>query len=57
MSEPALWHTQVCREMGIGVSSLVDKAAGQWSRPLIPHEVFMLRIYAICLVSPHILMA
>jgi hypothetical protein len=57
MSEPALWPTQACREMGIGVSSLVDKAAGHWSRSLTPHEVFMLRIYAVCLVSPYILMA
>jgi hypothetical protein len=47
MLEKALWPTQACREMGIGVSSLVDKAAGHWSRPLTPHEVLMLRIYAI----------
>jgi len=57
MSEPALWPTQACREMGIGVSSLVHKAAGHWSRPLTPNEVLMLRIYAICLVSPYIVMA
>jgi len=36
MSESSLWPTQACREMGIGVSALVDKGAGQWSRPLTP---------------------
>jgi len=57
MSEPALWPTQACREMGIGFSALVDNVAGQWRRPLTPHEVLMLRIYAVCLVSPYVLMA
>jgi hypothetical protein len=57
MSQLALWPTQACREIGVGFSSLVDKAAGQWSRTLTPHEVLMLRIYAICLVSPYIVMA
>jgi len=57
MSEPAVWPIQACSEMDIGVSSVVDNAAGQWRRPLTPHEVLMLRIYTICLVSPYVLMA